>query len=221
MNAEMYDVYAYKGWVKVYRGLFDDDPLWTSFTAKQKVVLVTLLLMANHTQKSWEWQGKPYICKPGQMITSQLSIAKKANLNRTTVRRALQRLSKLGLIEQQPDHKNILITVNNWELYQANDSTPDRSATAARPQGEHNANTDRSQGEHTPFTNKNVKNEKNEKNGKKYPPVSFSENYSNNRRQHPGDDSRRFKTFAELEMEQIKERRRKAVEAFLRDDKEE
>ncbi len=43
----------------------------------------------------------------------------------------------------------------------------DHKTTAARPQRDHNANTDRSQDEHVPFTNKNVKNEKNEKNGKK------------------------------------------------------
>jgi hypothetical protein len=51
------------GWIKLYRCLLE-DPLWQC-SNEQKIILVTLLLMANHTEAKWEWNGRPYQCRPG------------------------------------------------------------------------------------------------------------------------------------------------------------
>jgi hypothetical protein len=53
------------GWVKLYRCLLD-DPIWQCSTNEQKIILVTLLLMANHAEAKWQWNGHPYHCQPGR-----------------------------------------------------------------------------------------------------------------------------------------------------------
>jgi hypothetical protein len=54
-----------KGWIKLYRQLLN-KAIWQCSTMEQKVILITLLLMANHEEKEWEWQGEKFKCKPGQ-----------------------------------------------------------------------------------------------------------------------------------------------------------
>ena len=46
------------GWIKLYRCLLA-GPLWQCGTSEQKVILVTLLLMANHAEKKWKCNGRP------------------------------------------------------------------------------------------------------------------------------------------------------------------
>ncbi|MCA5964224.1 hypothetical protein LC724_33295 [Blautia sp. RD014234] len=40
-----------KGWIKIHRELLD-KPIWQLSTPEQKSILITLLLMANHREKS-------------------------------------------------------------------------------------------------------------------------------------------------------------------------
>ena len=112
------------GWIKLYRCLLDHS-LWLNSTAQQKVVLVTLLMLANHTEKKWEWQGKPYTCKPGQLITSLESLRTKCDSSMTiqNVRSALKRFESMGFISKQSNTHNTLITICNWERYQNDTET--------------------------------------------------------------------------------------------------
>ena len=112
------------GWIKLYRCVLE-DPLWQSSTNEQKIILVTLLLMANHAEGKWEWNGRPYYCRPGQMITSAQSIAKKAgpDISRKNVRTTLKRLEKMGFLTIQSTKVNTLVTICNWEHYQAKPET--------------------------------------------------------------------------------------------------
>lgn len=159
------------GWIKLYRCLLA-DPLWQCGTPEQKVILVTLLLMANHAETKWQWQGKPYLCRPGQMITSLKSIEKTCgrNISVQKIRTALDRFEKMGFLNRQCSKQNTLITICNWSAYQ----NPDGA-------GNKDDDTPLTHTSHTPDTqltpNKNVKNEKKEK---KLPPggnpyLSFEE----------------------------------------------
>ncbi|MHC5083927.1 MAG: hypothetical protein ACYTET_08340 [Planctomycetota bacterium] len=86
-----------QGWIKLYRCLLT-DPIWQCSTNEQRVILVTLLLMANHAARKWQWQGKPYMCKPGQMITSLNSIRQKTGkkISIQKIRTALKRFERMG-----------------------------------------------------------------------------------------------------------------------------
>ena len=143
------------GWIKLYRCLLD-DPLWQCSTNEQKIILVTLLLMANHAEAKWQWQGRPYHCQPGQMITSLNSIQKKSGkkISIQKIRTALARFEKMGFLNKQSNKQNTLITICNWSAYQSYDG-PDN--TVNNIPLTHTSHTDN---KHlTP--NKNVKNEKN------------------------------------------------------------
>ena len=107
------------GWIKLYRELLD-KPIWFESTPEQKVILVTLLLMANHDGRQWEWQGQQYYAGPGQFVTSLPKIAEKAGpgISIKNVRTALKRFEKYGFLAGKSTNKNRLITINNWDFYQ-------------------------------------------------------------------------------------------------------
>jgi hypothetical protein len=107
-------------WIKVYRVLLE-KPIWLSSTPEQKVILITLLLMANYRENSWLWNGSKYECKPGEFITSVKSIIEKAGLGvtRQNVRTALDKFEKLEFLTKEVTNISTKITILNWELYQS------------------------------------------------------------------------------------------------------
>lgn len=142
------------GWIKLYRQLLE-KPIWQESTPEQKVILITLLSMANHEEKEWEWQGEPYKASPGQFVTSLESIKRKCGkgISLQNVRTALKRFEKYEFLTSKPTNKNRLITIVNWEVYQSKDVDLTKEVTS-NSQATHKQLT----------TNKNYKNDKNEKN---------------------------------------------------------
>lgn len=117
-----------KGWIKLYRCLLD-KAIWRCSTPAQKAVLITVLLMANHEDKEWEWQGQKYICKPGQFISSLSAIADKAGVTIQSVRSALKKFEKYDFLTNQSTKDGRLITIVNWEFYQGIDELPNKAPT--------------------------------------------------------------------------------------------
>jgi hypothetical protein len=154
------------GWIKLHRKVLQSD-MYRTLNAKQKVVLFTLLLMANHQPRRWEFQGQIYTLKPGQMITSLAQIcALSADCEVTvqTVRTALKKLEKWGFLTNRSTKRNRLITIVNWALYQGEGETVTNDSTNSQ-QSAHNQPTECQQSiNKEPTTNKNDKNGKNEKN---------------------------------------------------------
>lgn len=117
------------GWIVLHRKLLD-KPIWFESTAEQKVILITLLLMANHAEKEWEWQGQKYVAKPGQFVTSLSKIAEVCGegISFQNVRTALKRFEKYGFLTNESTNKNRLITINNWAFYQNNPNDTNRQS---------------------------------------------------------------------------------------------
>jgi len=147
------------GWIKLYRQLLA-KPIWQESTPEQKVILITLLSMANHEEREWEWQGEPYKANPGQFVTSLESIRKKCGkgISMQNVRTALKRFEKYEFLTNVPTNKNRLITIVNWEVYQSKDNDLTKELTSNQ-QATNKQLT----------TNKNVKNDKNVKNNNNSP----------------------------------------------------
>lgn len=111
-----------QGWIKLHRQLMD-KAIWIESTPEQKVILVTLLMMANHEGKEWEWKGEKYKVQPGQIITSLPSIAEKCGkgISIQNIRTALKRFEKLGFLTDESTNQNRLITIINWGFYQSSE----------------------------------------------------------------------------------------------------
>lgn len=139
-----------QGWIKLYRELLE-KPIWLLSTPGQRSVLITILILANHAGKKWEWNGEPFEVQPGQFITSLPSLATKSGKGTTIqmVRGALQRFTKLQFITDQTTGSGRLITIVNWGKYQGEEFSTTDQATGGQ------------QSNNRPTTpNKNVKNVK-------------------------------------------------------------
>ena len=114
-----------EGWVKLHRCLMEKT-IWIKSTPEQKVILVTILMLANHKGKEWEWNGEKFITEPGQFITSLDKLVTKCGVGIKTqnIRTALARFEKLEFLTNQSTKTGRLITVVNWHVYQANECEP-------------------------------------------------------------------------------------------------
>lgn len=140
------------GWVKLYRDILN-KAIWRLSTPEQKTILITLLLMANHGEKDWEWKGKRFTCQPGQMVTSLEKIAKEAGkgISIKNVRTAIERFQNFGFLTNESTKQNRLITICNWGSYQQIEEQTGKEV------GKQPANDRQSDGKQ-PATNKNDKN---------------------------------------------------------------
>ena len=110
-----------EGWVCLHRNILRKG-IWTCSTSEQRVILITLLLMAGYEDCEWEWKGERYTLRPGQFITSVKKIVencKSEEITTSKVRAALERFEKLGFLTTDTSTKNTLITIVNWEKYQS------------------------------------------------------------------------------------------------------
>lgn len=128
------------GYVKLHRELAS-KPIWLKSTAEQKVILITLLMMANFKSNQWEWSGEKFEVLPGQFVTSLDSIAKECGtgISIQNVRTALVRFEKLDFLTNESTKNGRLITIANWSLYQDANKEPnivdnkDLTKTSQRP----------------------------------------------------------------------------------------
>lgn len=151
-----------KGWIKLHREILDKS-IWINSTAEQKVILITILLKANHQSNKWEFAGDQFECKAGQFITSleSLTAACGKGITINKVRTALQRFEKLGFLTNKSTNKGRLITIVNWDFYQdgcEEFNSQENKQNTSRTQAEHKQNT----------TNKNEEECENDKKEKKY-----------------------------------------------------
>ena len=147
-----------EGWIKLHRKI-QEKAIWQCTTPEQKVILITILLNANHEVNEWEWQGKQFACEPGQMVTSLNSLAEKCGKGVTiqNVRTALDKFEKYGFLTNQSTKTGRLITVVNWEFYQEFNSVSNKGSNIELTKHQQTGNKEVT-------TNKNDKNDKNDKN---------------------------------------------------------
>lgn len=126
------------GFFKIWRDLFD-KPIWLNSTPEQKVILITLIKMANWKNAKWEWQGKPYHCEPGEFITSYSSIiaACGKGVTHQNVRTAIKRFKNYKFLTYQVtvgEYGGIKVIINNWNKYQKETNTSSNSSLTVRQQ---------------------------------------------------------------------------------------
>lgn len=110
------------GWLKLHRAILNNQ-VWLDATPEQKVIMITLLIMANYEEEEWEWGGETYSLQPGQFVTSLPSLIHRCGkgITEAKVRTALKKFEKLGFLTDKSTNKNRIITLVNWDFYQGND----------------------------------------------------------------------------------------------------
>ena len=113
------------GHFRVWRELYN-KPIWLNSTLEQKVILMTLMAMANFKSKEWEWKGEKYSVEAGQFITSLESIKVNTGncVSTQNVRTALRRFEKLEFLTNESTKEGRLITLVNWRDYQYTEDEP-------------------------------------------------------------------------------------------------
>ena len=146
-----------EGWFKIYRCLFN-KAIWLNSTAEQKVILITLLGMANYGGKEWEWKGKQFKTKAGQFVTSANSIMIKSGIgiSRQNVRTALTKFKNYDFLTYESTKTGILVSIVNWGAYQGEKAMVNQVINPKITKRSPMPNQDLT-------TNKNDKNVKNEK----------------------------------------------------------
>lgn len=126
------------GFFKIWRDLFE-KPIWLKSTPEQKVILITLIKMANWKDAKWEWKGKPYNCSPGEFITSYNSIINACGKGVTyqNVRTAIKRFENYEFLTYQVtvgEYGGIKITLRNWDKYQNETNTSSNTSLTVSQQ---------------------------------------------------------------------------------------
>jgi replisome organiser protein len=107
------------GWIKLHRKMLQ----WEWFSDRNVFhVFVILLLSANREDNKW----RGIIIKKGEYLTSIDKIAKNTKLSVAQVRLALNKLKKTNEITIKTTSLNTLISITNWEKYQAYDNVNDK-----------------------------------------------------------------------------------------------
>lgn len=142
------------GYVKLYRKVMDSF-VWTN---PYMYKLWNLCLMkASHENRKFLFNGKEIWLNSGEFVTGRDAITFEMNkgvkrehqVNSGSVWRWLKRFEKEGMLNIKSTTKYSVVSINNWDAYQAS---------------EHQVNIKRTTSEQQVHTNKNEKNDKNEKN---------------------------------------------------------
>ena len=111
------------GFFTINRELFD-HPLWQTSTSEQKVILIVIIGMMNHTPKKWIWKGEEIEVDRGQRITTVAEIKRACGcgVSEKQIRTAIKKFKKFDFLSDQVSHDGHLITVENYSKWQGESS---------------------------------------------------------------------------------------------------
>ncbi|WCK55401.1 hypothetical protein PP175_05465 [Aneurinibacillus sp. Ricciae_BoGa-3] len=117
------------GWIKLHRKILQ-SAMYKQLNSKQRDVMMTILLLANHRSNTWEFKGEIYEVKPGQFVTSLENLRENcaSDVSIQNVRTTLLKLEKHGFLTNESTMRNRLITVVNWALYQGDDEPTNKES---------------------------------------------------------------------------------------------
>ena len=110
------------GYIKLHRKLLE----WGWYTdSVVKGVFLHFLLTASF--RDIPWMGMTI--KRGQLITSVVNLQRELGFSRQQIRTAISKLASTNEITTRATNKHMLITVVNWEEYQASEKIATTRAT--------------------------------------------------------------------------------------------
>ncbi|MCK5615515.1 hypothetical protein KAR91_77340 [Candidatus Pacearchaeota archaeon] len=167
------------GWIKLHRKIINSN-LYKNLNSKQRDVMMQCLLLANHDDNEWEWQGSIHKCSPGQFITSLDSLAKRCanDVKVQSIRTALLKLEKWGFLTNKSTKTGRLISIVKWATYQIEEEDTNKGSNKEPTKSQQRVNKELT-------TNKNDK--ECSKNEKKKTVFSFEDIW----KRYPNKDGRK------------------------------
>lgn len=125
-----------EGYIILARSTYKDSKTWQALTPIQKVVMLTLIMMANHKDGQWwdshkkEW----VLVKRGQLITSLKNLKKACGrgISIRNIRTAIVNLENMGFLTNQSTKQYRLITIVNYDFYQCKENYLTKQLTKHR-----------------------------------------------------------------------------------------
>lgn len=146
-----------EGWIKLYRNIQDH---WIWQDSQKLKWWLDIILLANHKDNKFLLGNELMQLERGELHTSELKLAERWGVSKTTVRRFLKLLEDDGMIELKKSKKGTTLKVSNYSNYQ---DFSEEEKTIKKPQKNHKKTIEEPQRNHTVYTNNNEKNDKNEK----------------------------------------------------------
>ena len=112
-----------KGYIKLHRTLLNNpiaqkpDYAW---------LWCTLLMKANHKEKTFIFNNKKQVCRPGQFVTGRKKLSQQTGIAESQIYKILNYFEKEAQIEQQKNNRFTIVTVLNWHKYQGNGTTKEQ-----------------------------------------------------------------------------------------------
>lgn len=151
------------GWIKIHRKILHSD-MYRSLNSKQRDVLITCLLLANHTENEWEFDGSIFKCKPGQFVTSLQKISDFCgkDVKVQSVRTSLLKLEKWGFLTNKSTKANRVITICKWDTYQQKEKSTNNDDNSQPTNDQQTTNKDLTTNKNEENLSNNEKEEKSE-----------------------------------------------------------
>ncbi len=125
------------GWIKLFRQM-QSHPLWTDHKFSPGQAWVDLLLFASHKTHNVPLSDKVINVERGQVLTSQVKLARRWKWDRKTVARFLRGLEGAQMCRIlrtiRGDIGYTLISINNFETYQRRNGTRAHSTPHSKGQ---------------------------------------------------------------------------------------
>ncbi|NEZ46519.1 DnaD domain protein [Clostridium niameyense] len=170
-----------EGWIKLYRNIQEH---WIWQDSQKLKWWLDILLLANHKDNKFLLGNELITIERGEHHTSELKLAERWGVSKTTVRKFLNLLESDHMIELKKSKKGTTLKVANYSDYQ---DFSEGEKTIKKPQKNHSVDHketikkpyDIPQKNHKVYTNNNEKNDKNDNNSSSTAP-NYIEFFNNN-----------------------------------------
>jgi len=117
----------HNGYISLHRK-FKENPIYSDSQAVH--LWIHILILANHKDNQFVFNGSLVSVKRGQLITGRRSLEEQTGISESKIQRLLKLFEELKMIEQQMNSKSRLISITNYHLYQSSEQQTNSKRTA-------------------------------------------------------------------------------------------
>jgi hypothetical protein len=122
------------GWIRLYRSLLTNG--WLT-NHRLLVFWIYCLLKAGHEPQKVLIGNQQIELLPGQFIMGRKKASRETGLSERQIRTSIDSLRTMQNLTIKTTNKYSLVTLINWEIYQAYEDKPTNKTTSKRPETDH------------------------------------------------------------------------------------